>query len=201
MAQKRKDYIPNDKYELEAWGNQFATTVTNNVDNYGITQELADEVSAAAQDYSADLVAERQLIDQKRVQVKKTQTDRKTLQKQCRSMAQMIKSNPAYTEAIGKEFDIIGAEVQIDLNTAKPVLSARKAPHGWELSFGLNGYFSGVNIYRKHPGEEQFTYLATDTRSPYVDNSPAENGTQYYAYFIVGDTEVGVQSDVVTIEV
>lgn len=38
----------------------------------------------------------------------------------------------------------------------------------------------------------------TDTRSPYVDNQQMENGTQYYAYFILGDTEVGQQSDVGT---
>lgn len=82
-----------------------------------------------------------------------------------------------------------------------PVLIAKKVPHGWEFSFGLNGYFTGVNIYRKYPGNEKFSYLATDTRSPYIDNQEMENSTQYCAYFILGDTEMGRQSDVVAIEV
>ena len=97
--------------------------------------------------------------------------------------------------------DIIGAEIHHDTDDAKPVLKAKKVPHGWEFSFGLNGYFNGVNIYRKRPAEDMFSYLATDTRSPYVDNQEMENGTQYYAYFILGDTEVGQQSDIIKVGV
>lgn len=198
---RHTDYIPSDKYELDAWTKQFATTVTNNVGTYGITQEQADDINSAAQDYSGDLVSERQLIDQKRRQVTKTREDRKQLVTLCRGMAQFIKSNPGYTDQTGKEFDITGAEVNHNLDKAQPVLKAKKTAQGWEFSFGLEGYFTGVNIYRKHPGDENFSYLATDTRSPYVDMQEMENGTQYYAYFILGDTEVGLQSDVVTVGV
>nr|WP_321485230.1 hypothetical protein [uncultured Draconibacterium sp.] len=201
MGKNSKDYIPSDKYQLEAWATQFATTVFNNVGNYGISQEQADAITSASRVYSGDLVTEKQLVDQKNQQVKLTQTDRKTLVKLSRNMAQFIKNNPDYTDKVGKEFDIIGAEVHHDTDNAQPVLKAKKVPHGWEFSFGLEGYYSGVNIYRKRPGEENFSYLATDTRSPYVDNQQMENGTQYYAYFILGDTEVGQQSDVVTVGV
>lgn len=201
MAQKRKDYIPADKYELEKWAAQFVTALQPHLTDFGISDALYSGLQEVTTNYGTDLTVERQLIDQKRRQVKTTQADRKELQKQCRTIAQLIKSNPAYTDALGKELDIIGAEVQIDVANAKPVLKAKKVPQGWEFSFGLNGYFSGVNIYRKHPGDKRFTYLATDTRSPYVDNSPAENGTEYYAYFILGDTEVGLQSDVVMVGV
>lgn len=34
---RHTDYIPTDKYELEAWTKQFAKTVTNNIGTYGIT--------------------------------------------------------------------------------------------------------------------------------------------------------------------
>jgi hypothetical protein len=198
---RHTDYIPSDKFELESWAKQFATTVTNNVGSYGITQELADDISVAAQAYSGDLITERQLIDQKKQQVSKTRNDRKQLVNLCRSIAQFVKSNPGYTEQIGKEFDITGTEVNHNTDKATPILKAQKTAQGWELTFGLQGYFNGVNIYRKRPGEESFSYLATDTRSPYIDNQLMENGTQYYACFILGDTEVGVQSDIVVIEV
>jgi len=201
MAQKRKDYIPTDKYELEKWATQFVIALQPYLKEFGISEGQYSVIQQASGSYASDLVTERQLIDKKRKQVKTTQADRKELEKQSRSIAQIIKNSPSYTEAIGKDLDIIGTEVQINTNTAKPVLTAKKVPHGWEFSFGLNGYFNGVNIYRKHPGDDQFSYIATDTRSPYVDNSPAENGTRYYAYFILGDTEVGQQSDVITIEV
>lgn len=201
MGKSSKDYIPADKYQLEAWAKQFAATLGNNVGNYGISQEQADEINSAAQDYSGDLVTERQLVDQKRQQVKKTQADRMVLVKLDRNMAQVIKTNPGYTDKVGKEFDIIGAEIHHNTDDAKPVIKAKKVPHGWEFSFGLNGYFNGVNIYRKRPAEEKFSYLATDTRSPYVDNQEMENGTQYLAWFILGDTEVGQQSDIIKVGV
>lgn len=201
MGKNSKDYIPSDKYQLEAWTKQFALSLNGNIGNYGISQEQYDAIESLVQEYNGDLVTERQLVDQKRQQVKKTQADRKALEKLSRNMAQIIKNSPGYTDEVGKEFDIIGAEVHHDTDNAKPVLKAKKVPHGWEFSFGLNGYFNGVNIYRKRPSGNKFSYLATDTRSPYVDNQEMENGTQYFAYFILGDTEVGQQSDIVKIEV
>lgn len=201
MGKNSKDYIPADKYQLDAWAKQFAATVANNVGSYGISEEQAIALNTAVEDYSGDLVIEKQLIDQKRQRVNKTQNDRKTLVTLSRNMAQVIKSNPDYTDNVGKEFDIVGAKTHHDTENAQPVLKAKKVPHGWEFSFGLEGYYSGVNIYRKRPGEENFSYLATDTRSPYVDNQQMENGTQYYAYFILGDTEVGQPSDLVTVGV
>lgn len=197
---RHTDYIPRDKYELDAWAKQFSKTLNTNVGNYGISQELADQVNNSVLLYSDDLVNERQLIDQKRQQVSKTKDDRKQMEKLCRSMAQLIKANPAYTEQTGKEFDITGAQVHHNTDNAQPVLKAQKVAHGWEFSFGLEGYYTGVNIYRKRPSEEIFSFLATDTRSPYIDNQPMENGTQYYAYFILGDTEVGKQSNVLRVE-
>lgn len=91
---RHTDYIPTDKYELDAWAKQFAESVNTNVGNYGISQEQADGINSAAQAYSVDLVTERQLIDQKRQQVSKTRGDRKQLVNLCRSMAQFIKANP-----------------------------------------------------------------------------------------------------------
>ncbi len=198
---RRSDYMPRDKYEVENWSEEFHEAASEKVNHYGINEEELKNLLAFLTIYSADLKAEKKLVDQKRTQVKKTQTDRKKLVDCCRSMAQLIKASSDYTEEVGKEFDIIGAERQIDIDKAKPVLDAQKVPHGWEFSFGLDSYFNGVNIYRKRPIEQDFTYLATDTHSPYVDNEPMVNGTQYFAYYIIGDTEVGQQSDVVTIKV
>ena len=196
-----QDYIPRDKYEFENWAEEFFSVATRNVGKLGITEKLVKDLENQVVSYGGDLKNEKKLIDQKRQQVSKTQIDRKELEKCSRDLAQMIKNNPEYTPQVGKEFDIVGAEKQVDTDNAKPTLQAKKVPHGWEFKFGLNSYFSGVNIYRKRPIEEKFTFLATDTRSPYVDNEEMVNGTQYCAYFILGDTEIGQQSDEVSIRV
>jgi hypothetical protein len=198
---QHKNFIPTDKFKLQTWMSKLSKKVAGNIGNFGITDKYDKDLKKLTEDLVNDTVREQELIDEKRKQVKISQANRKKAVDACRRLAQIIKADPAYTDAVGKDFDIIGAEREIDVDTSKPVLKAKKVPHGWEFSFGLESYFSGVNIYRKHPDQDKFHYLASDTRSPYVDNQEMVNGTKYYAYYILGDTEVGQQSDIVTIEV
>jgi hypothetical protein len=198
---QHKNFIPTDKFKLQTWMSKLSKKVAGNIGNFGITDKYDKDLKKLTEDLVNDTVREQELIDEKRKQVKISQANRKKAVDACRRLAQIIKADPAYTDAVGKDFDIIGAEREIDVDTSKPVLKAKKVPHGWEFSFGLESYFSGVNIYRKHPDQDKFHYLASDTRSPYVDNQEMVNGTKYYAYYILGDTEVGQQSDIVTIDV
>lgn len=113
---------------------------------------------------------------------------------------QTMKNSPNYTNDIGEDFRIIGDEQTVDIENAKPVLKLSKVPSGYKITFGLQNFFDGVHIYRKRPEQENFRFLATDTRSPYIDTDEQVNGTEYYAYFLVDDDEVGQQSDIVTVE-
>ena len=201
MGQKKKDYIPKSRAELIDWLTKLSAKVKENIGSYGITDKMNTDLKKMAEDLVNGSVRLEKLIDENRKQVKIVQSYQKIAINGSRQLAQIIKNDPAYTDAVGKDFDIIGAEREIDVDTSKPMLQAKKVPHGWEFSFGLESYFSGVNIYRKRPDQDKFHYLATDTRSPYVDNQEMENGTKYYAYFILGDTEVGQESDIVTIQV
>jgi hypothetical protein len=201
MARKRHDYIPKDKYETEFWAIELLKVSKENVGSHGLTDEMVNTLEQFVNSYSNDLDIEKELIAQKQKQVQKTNDDRNNLVNHCRKIAQLVKNTPDYSETVGKEFNIIGAQRQIDVENSQPVLNPQKVPQGWQFSFGLNDYFNGVNIYRKLPDEDEFKYLATDTRSPFVDKQEMVNGTQYCAYFILGDTEVGQQSGIVTIGV
>jgi hypothetical protein len=112
-----------------------------------------------------------------------------------------IKANSNYNDDIGKDLGIIGSEQTIDIANAKPVLKLSKVPSGWQIKFGLQSYFDGVHIYRKLPEQADFVFLATDTRSPYIDTDEIVSGTRYMAYFLDGDDEVGQESDSVTVQV
>lgn len=118
-----------------------------------------------------------------------------------RIVAQRIKKNAGYNTAIGEDLGIIGDEQTVDAANAKPELKHAKVPGGQEFKFNLKRYFDGVNIYRKLPSAAAFSFLARDTSSPYIDTTPIENGTQYYAYYVLGDTETGQRSDTVTVSV
>jgi len=111
-----------------------------------------------------------------------------------------VKTLTPYTTGIGTDLKIIGPDQTIDIANSKPVLKAKKLEIGYEISFGLEGFFDGVKIYRQRPGAEK-TFLAVDTASPYVDSEAQVNGTKYTAWFMLGDDTVGLESDALTISI
>jgi len=112
-----------------------------------------------------------------------------------------IKGSSAYTPALGDDMKVIGSEISIDPAAARPELKESKVPQGWRFGFNLQNFFDGVNIYRKRPAEPAFIKLAFDSSSPYIDTDPQQNGTQYYAFYVISDVETGQQSDIITIKV
>ena len=116
-----------------------------------------------------------------------------------------IKTLGAYTNTIGQAMKVIGNEADTDLSDKKPKISVKLAGGMPECGF-VKSHSDGVRFYRKRGSETNFSFLAVDTRSPYVDNEPNEiPGTpekrEYYAFYMVDDQQVGLQSDVVEIVV
>lgn len=120
-----------------------------------------------------------------------------------RAIVAQIKANPAYTKAMGEDLQIVAAESTTTLD--KPELAV-KVDGGNAIITFKKGKSNGVKIYGKRGTETAFSFLAIDTRSPYVDNRPNETPgspetRQYYAYFIINDEQVGGQSDVISVNV
>jgi uncharacterized protein YaiE (UPF0345 family) len=120
------------------------------------------------------------------------------------AMAARIKKHPAYTEAIGQDLGIIGAEQTIDPTTMKPVLElALQAGHpnvGWTKS-GMDSLEIWVDR-----GTGTFAFLTIDTVPDYLDTAalPASGASavwKYKAIYRLNDEQVGQWSDVATIGV
>jgi hypothetical protein len=116
-----------------------------------------------------------------------------------RLMAKRIKGSTNYTTAIGEDLGIEVPESTTDLKA--PVLTV-KADAGKAVISFKKGLADGVRIYGKRGSETAFTFLAIDTKSPYVDNRPnAVEGVpekrEYYAYLFDDDATVGDQSTIV----
>jgi hypothetical protein len=120
------------------------------------------------------------------------------------ALAARIKKHPAYTEAIGQDLGIIGAEQVIDYNSLKPVLAVTlQAGHpnlGWKKQ-GTDGLELLVDR-----GTGTFAFLAFDTVPDYLDTQPLPApGTsavwRYKAIYRVADEQVGQWSDIVSISV
>jgi hypothetical protein len=120
-----------------------------------------------------------------------------------RALVARIKANSNYTNDIGKDLDIVDEqpspevtfpELSIKLVGTDPVLSFKK------------GATDGIRFYSKRGSEVSFSFLATDTQSPYVDNRPnVVPGTpekrEYYAFYFKNDAVVGVQGPTISITV
>ncbi len=120
------------------------------------------------------------------------------------SLAARIKKHPAYTESIGHDLGIIGAEQSVDVTTMKPVLNLTlQAGHpnlGWTKS-GMDG----VEIWVDR-GTGTFAFLTIDTVPDYLDTAalPAAGASavwKYKAIYRLNDEQVGQWSDVATIGV
>jgi hypothetical protein len=120
-----------------------------------------------------------------------------------RRIAKKIKASPGYTDAIGKDLGIVGPDIAPpDMSTVKPKLIAVVAANAVTVKFD-KGDMEGVRIYSKRGSETHFTFLGTDTHSPYHDNRPklvadAPEERQYFAFYFQNDYEVGQQSDIIT---
>jgi hypothetical protein len=111
-----------------------------------------------------------------------------------RLLAQRIKKSTAYTDVIGKQLNIIGAE-------DTTLFASVKAGGVVEIDFNKMDA-EGVHIYGMRDGETVFSYLASETHAAYVDNRPLlaagkPETRQYKAVFFIGKSEIGLTSAVV----
>jgi hypothetical protein len=114
-----------------------------------------------------------------------------------------IKKHPGYTDAIGQDLGIIGAEQPFDPSTMKPVLDLTlQAGHpnvGWKKQ-GMDG----IEIWVDRGSG--FVFLAVDTIPDYLDTAPLPAaGTsavwKYKAIYRLGDDQAGQWSDIASISV
>jgi hypothetical protein len=109
------------------------------------------------------------------------------------------KTNPLYTEALGKDCEWLSTDAaRPDPAGLQPSLAATPGPEGFVLKWSKKDQ-DGVKVFRRKAGETAWTYLAFDSRSPYIDTEIGLTGTyEYYAQLMKDDKPVGKASDIVT---
>ena len=124
--------------------------------------------------------------------------------KRLTALVARIKAHPGYTEAIGQDLDIIGAEQTLDTTSAKPVLKLELQAGHPNVKWTKGG-FDALEIWVDR-GTGTFAYLANDTVPDYLDTAPLPAPGQsalwrYKAIYRLSDAQVGQWSDVVSIAV
>ncbi len=197
---KRRNYIPTAEGDLKTW----LMNLRDKIDTHGSTIGLTGSEINSIKSNVNQLISKIDAVEQKRNDFHEAVADKNTFKNATtKSIGTLIsrgKLTSGYTTAIGEDLDVIGEEITIDSGTAKPIITSKKVPGGWEFSFNLLNFFHGIKLYRKRPAETEFKRIATDTNSPYVDADPQVNNTEYHAFYInTEEEEVGVRSDIIKI--
>lgn len=193
-------YIPRPDDQFLNWHDQFKGAATS----IGMTLGIAGpDLTALGNDNTtihtkvaalttATNAAQQATADKK--------TARQTVELNARNLAKRVKLHKNYTEALGEQLGIIGAEDTTTLDGVAPKIKVKSQPNAVaELQFGKDKS-DGVNIYSQRGTETAWVFLARDTYSPYVDNRPLlVAGTpevrRYRVRFLVADAEVGEPSE------
>lgn len=121
------------------------------------------------------------------------------IEKRTRLLARRIKSSINYNHSIGKDLGIVATQGAAAGDA--PKLSVKLKDGYPNLRFS-KGKAQGVRIFSKRGSETEFTFLAIDTRSPYVDIRPnltegVPERREYHAFYFEDDRIVGQQSPIV----
>jgi hypothetical protein len=123
------------------------------------------------------------------------------LEKRFRALITTIKAHPAYNNDMGQDLGIVAANAGEELTA--PTLKVKRDGETVVIGFS-KGDNDGVRIYSKRGSEVAFTFLALDTKTPYVDNRPnlvpgTPEKREYYAKLFDDAAEHGDPSDTVSI--
>lgn len=199
----RSDFIPATKADLETWQVNFKAKLadiakTLNISETEVTETLA-LIDAHQTDYAA-MISERAKA---KAATSKNSKSEKAAISAIRELAKRIKNAKGYTEAMGNELRIIGSDAIFNKDIAKPILSINMAGNAVVIKF-LKDKADGIHLYCRRAGEKDFSFLAADTASPYVDSRPnivagqAEQ-REYKAWYFIDDAIIGQVSDIVTL--
>lgn len=202
MAQN--DFIPRQDPNFLIWHDQFKTFVTANIATFGLAAGDATQVNTDNTDVHARIATATSTSNIAEQATADKNTSRFNVEKHARALARRIKAHPAYTAALGALGGIEGPEDSTNLSTSKPTLNGTaKAAGAAELGFNKS-ISDGISLYSKRGTEADFSFLARDTSSPYLDNRPLLVAGQpelreYKAVYFQNDAEIGLFSDEVVV--
>jgi hypothetical protein len=124
------------------------------------------------------------------------------------ALVQSIKDSGAYTEAIGSDLGIVGAEqLAPDLTTLAPTFKLTRVATGVNVAWtwgGFAAFLDMIEIQVDRGTGQGFVFLATDTTPGYIDTTPQPSTPakwKYRAIFRVNDAPVGQWSNETSITV
>jgi hypothetical protein len=183
-----KSYLPQNEAKLSQWSSSFKNMFAEQASALGFSEE---DVEAVTSSCKGIITAIEEIQSAEEGYKQKSSAEKKILADNTaaiREIVRRIKISPAYTGDIGKLLGITGETRTIDSATAVPAVTMVRAAAGYDFKFSLLGYFDAVAVFRRTPGEQNFTRVVVDMKSV---NVPAEGGAEYCFQYLKDDILVG----------
>jgi len=201
---KHMDYIPPQRGNRYLWYGNLSTNVVEEGPKFGLptaeataAKTLADAIIAAMDgtDAAANALSGARTIE------RNTETAN---QAALRKKVANWKTLPGYA-ASGSEavLKLKGPAVAFNAATYKPVIYVSIEAGRIQIDFEKLGA-DGIAVYMRRRGETVLKKIGTDTDTPYFDTGPllqpnVPEVREYMARGMVGDDEIGVDSDIVSL--
>lgn len=200
MKKSYNYFIPSTDGELVRWLNNYKEQIASAGPLAGLTLSQVTELQDKAQKSIDALLA---VIVKKQEYRDAILTKNQTRSEEVNFIANasvILKRSPLYTSNIGGALGIITLAAEQSRLTLQPMLKINVFPEYVEVNFNKRSQ-TGVTIYSRLHGTEQWVKLADAERSPYKDARPLEAADkaevrEYMCRCYTGDEFVGQNSEV-----
>lgn len=199
------DYIPKDQDDRYLWYDN----IEKKIDLYGPGTEVnlaagkVAKIKTDCQQGKASTSAKKQEEETYHKEVAKDKAVQKTSTGSLRKIFGDMKRMDKVTDAVEKDLGIKSTVIERDTDADSPLVVVERLGNNWKFNFNLLNFYTGVIIYRKKPGEADFSKRDIDLSTPWIETEDIPAGTQYkFRYFLHdSDNETGKFSDIITIDV
>lgn len=119
---------------------------------------------------------------------------------------QRLKNHPSYTENIGEDLGIVGAEMTFEPSSLKPELKGDLDANRPKIIWKKGPFADSIDLYVDRQLDDNYEYLTNDSEPDYIDTYPIPQDAasavyRYKGIFRIDDEQVGQYSDPITITV
>lgn len=201
----KNDYLPRRKDKLNTWEEAYDTNVEAEALTLGFDAAEITVLKTAISNHRAAYKAMKAREAEYRASVEANTALEKSTRKAIRAASRRMKTHPNYTTEKGDLLGIEGPEITIDTHKMKPTLKVKLIVNQLKVFYKKKG-LDGIRLYRERGAETSFIEIADDRQPPYLDSEPKliegqPEERRYKAFFLKGDDEVGMESDIVKIVV
>ena len=198
-----KSFLPAKDSELAIWLANYSNKIPTHGAVMGLTAAQIAEQLAFCNEMTQKIIAVEAKRDELKSAVQAKLTAYDTQLGALRAEIARLKTNPAYTLAIGNDLDVVSEKLPFDPATYKAQITGELFGGFVRIRFKKQGA-DGIDLYHRKKGDPAWLFLSRDTKSPYDDHISLADPTkpehwEYRAYGILDDAEIGQPSDIVEV--